>query len=104
MGKGVMRQQTVFVELRKIPTWKLVLGAALGSVVLVGMLSLAFAAFLIVAPIAAIAGAVAGWFGLRKVRQATQAGTQARRPDVVDAEYTVIETRVPPRDRVPPQT
>lgn len=95
-----MRQQTVFVELRKIPTWKLVLGAALGSVVLVGMLSLAFAAFLIVAPIAAIAGAVAGWFGLRKVRQATQ----ARRPDVVDAEYTVIETRVPPRDRVPPQT
>lgn len=95
-----MRQQTIFVELRKIPTWKLVLGAALGSVVLVAMLSLAFAAFLIIAPIAAIAGAVAGWFGLRKVREATRTG----QPDVVDAEYTVIETRVPPRDRVPPQT
>ena len=93
-----MPQQRVFVELRRIPAWKLVLGAALGAIVLVAMLSLAFAAFLIVAPIAAIAGAVAGWFGLRKVRKAAQSG----RPDVVDAEYTVIDTRTPSRDRVPP--
>lgn len=87
-----------------IPRWALGLGAV--AAVLVGLLVLTLAAglLLVAVPVALVAGGVAAWIGRGrrmkdKERSAFGRG-QSADPDIIDAEYRVIERREEhPRER-----
>ncbi len=88
------------MRIGSLSAWKVGLFAAVGALLLVGILALAFATFLVVAPVAAAIAGIGGWLAARRVRRARAAarGWRDRRGEAEDANFTLID---PPgrRDR-----
>lgn len=77
-----------------VPRWALALGAV--AAVLVGfvLLTLAAGIALVAVPVALVAGGVAAWIG--RGRPARRRAERSAQPDIIDAEYRIIE---PPERR-----
>jgi hypothetical protein len=89
-----VRPALPFVHYRiiEIPRWKLVLGAVLFSALLLAFFVLAAGMFLLVLPVAAIAGALVYLFGGRTRKRSFPDG-------VIEAEYREIESKQFGRDK-----
>lgn len=83
-----------FVHFRivKIPRWKLALGAVLFCTLLFALFILAAGIFLLVLPVAVVAGALAYLFGSRTRREDFPSG-------VIEAEYREVETKKLEQDK-----
>jgi hypothetical protein len=83
---------TVHVRFFQIPRWKIALGAILFAALLIALFILAAGVFLLVLPIAAIAGAMAYLFGGRKKPSGPSDG-------IIEAEYREIDQKELERDK-----
>jgi hypothetical protein len=87
-----------FVRFRivEIPRWKLALGAVLFCTLLFALFILAAGIFLLVLPVAVVAGALAYLFGRRTRREDFPQGFP---DDVIEAEYREVETNKLEQDK-----
>jgi hypothetical protein len=83
---------TVHVRFFQIPRWKIALGAILFAALLIALFILAAGVFLLVLPIAAIAGAMAYLFRGRKKSSGLPDG-------VIEAEYREVDQKQVERDK-----
>jgi hypothetical protein len=84
----------------KVPKWLALLVSVAVAIAALVILVLAASAALVLLPILALVALVTGWWMRRKIGRAggqwpPQSAPETRNPDVIDADYVVIE---PPRE------
>jgi hypothetical protein len=86
--------QQFSIRFYQIPRWQLILGTGLFIALLLTMFIFALGVFLLVLPVLVLAGALAYFFGDRRLKSQPDS-----RNDVIETEYRVIEQTRLNKDR-----